>query len=64
MKNKAGKADYQSLMTKALMQLREIGGKFSSLEQAHSEQLVIVGMGCRFLEDADNPETFWQLLTE
>jgi len=54
--------DYRSLMQKALHELKEMRAKLQALEQAKTEAIAIIGMGCRF-PGADNPQAFWQLLS-
>ncbi|MEM8779514.1 MAG: type I polyketide synthase, partial [Cyanobacteria bacterium P01_G01_bin.49] len=55
--------DYAALMQDALRELRQMRGKLKNLEQAKSEPLAIIGMGCRF-PGADNPTEFWELLQQ
>jgi acyl transferase domain-containing protein/acyl carrier protein len=54
--------DYHSLMQNALLKLREMRGKLKAFEDARTEPIAIVGIGCRFPGQVDNPADFWQLL--
>lgn len=45
-----------------LLALNEAAKKIESLEQAQSEPIAIVGIGCRFPGGVDTPEAFWNLL--
>ncbi len=49
-------------LQRAAFALKEMRSKLDSLEQAKSEPIAIVGMGCRFPGGANNPESFWELL--
>ena len=48
---------------KALLALKQMQGKLDALEQAKSEPIAVVGLGCRF-PSANNPQEFWQLLSD
>ena len=48
---------------KALLALKQMQSKLDALEQAKSEPIAVVGLGCRF-PGANNPQEFWQLLSD
>jgi myxalamid-type polyketide synthase MxaB len=60
--NKPTTLDEQALMKKALLEIRELRAKVSSLEHAGSEPVAVVGMACRF-PGAPDAAAFWRLLS-
>ena len=51
-----------SPLQRAVFALKKTRMKLDTLEQAQSEPIAIVGMGCRFPGGAHSPEAFWELL--
>lgn len=46
-----------------MLELRDKKAKLKALEQANTEPIAIIGVGCRFPK-SPNPEAFWQLLEQ
>ena len=46
-----------------LIALKQAKAKLQALESAKTEPIAIIGMGCRFPGGANNPQEFWQLLS-
>ncbi|MUG94287.1 SDR family NAD(P)-dependent oxidoreductase [Scytonema sp. UIC 10036] len=56
--------DRQSLMKKALLELKEMKSQLEAVERTKKEPIALVGVGCRFPGGVLNPEAFWQLLRD
>ena len=54
--------DYRSLLEDALSTIQEMRSELEAVEQAQTEPIAIIGMGCRFPGNVHSPESFWQLL--
>ncbi|NEP49889.1 MAG: type I polyketide synthase, partial [Moorea sp. SIO3C2] len=57
------KVDQSKLLRDALVELRDKKAKLNALEQANTEPIAIIGLGCRFPK-SPNTEVFWQLLEQ
>ena len=57
------KVDQSKLLRDALLELRDKKAKLNALEQANTEPIAIIGLGCRFPK-SPNPQAFWQLLEQ
>jgi len=53
--------DYRSLLKNAYLELKDMRAKLDAIEQARTEPIAIIGIGCRF-PCAKNVKEFWELL--
>ena len=51
-----------SPLKQALLAIENLQGKLKAMEAVRSEPVAIVGMGCRFPGNTNDPEAFWELL--
>lgn len=51
-----------SALKRALIALEEMQSKLDTLENALSEPIAVIGLGCRFPSDVNSPESYWNLL--
>jgi acyl transferase domain-containing protein/acyl carrier protein len=56
------KNDYRALLQQSLVALEQMQAKLRAAEDAQHEALAIIGMGLRFPGDANDAQSFWQLL--
>jgi acyl transferase domain-containing protein len=52
-----------SPVKRAIVEIRELRAKLAAIENAATEPIAIVGMGCRF-PGADGPDEYWRLLRD
>lgn len=57
-------AEEQSLVKRALQAVTAMQAKVELLEWAQVEPIAIIGMACRFPGGANDPQTYWHLLSE
>ena len=51
-------------MQNAIYLLKQTQAKLAACQQARSEPIAIIGVGCRFPGGSENPEAFWRLLCD
>ncbi len=54
--------DLLHVLQEAVLTLESTRSELKKLKEQQSEPIAIIGMGCRFPGDANNPEKFWELL--
>ena len=62
MSSSSNEVENLSPVKRALLQIRELRAKLDAVEKAKREPIAVIGMGLRFPGEANNLETFWQLL--
>ena len=53
-----------SATKQALFALKKLNAKYDALKQSITEPIAVVGIGCRFPGNADNPDAYWRLLRD
>jgi hypothetical protein len=56
--------DRTRIITEALRKIDDLSARLLIAEQASTEPIAVVGMGCRFPGGVNNPDQYWDLLTE
>jgi acyl transferase domain-containing protein len=59
-----GRVDQLSEVKRALLDLKEVRGRLDELKRSRNEPIAIIGMGCRFPGNCNDPESFWRLLRD
>lgn len=54
--------DYQSRLKEALLALQKMRSRIEELEKGARDPVAIIGIGCRFPGQANDAESFWELL--
>ena len=55
-------ASNRDSLVRALRALNAMEAKLQHLQDAQTEPIAIIGIGCRFPGGANNPDSFWDLL--
>ncbi|CDO87836.1 polyketide synthase [Mycobacterium triplex] len=60
----AATPDRRAIITEALHKIDDLTARLEIAEQASTEPIAVVGMGCRLPGGIENPDQFWDLLCE
>ena len=60
----AARPDSRSIIADALRKIDDLTERLQIAEQGDTEPIAVVGVGCRFPGDVNNPEQYWQLLRD
>ena len=63
MMSTATNPDRTRIITEALHKIDDLTARLQIAEQASTEPIAVVGMGCRFPGGVNNPDQYWDLLT-
>jgi acyl transferase domain-containing protein len=57
-------SDQLSPIKQAFLAIEKLQNKLNQIQQAQTEPIAIIGMGCRFPNGANSPQTFWEALRD
>jgi myxalamid-type polyketide synthase MxaD len=57
-------SDHLSPLKQAFLAIEKLQNKLDRLQQAQTEPIAIIGMGCRFPQGANSPQAFWEMLRD
>jgi acyl transferase domain-containing protein len=63
MDSNPGPQDYQERLKSAVLALQKLRTQLEGMKQAQTEPIAIIGIGCRFPGNANDPESFWKMLS-
>ncbi len=56
--------DYKSLLKRSLLKIEDLQSRLEKAVSGDREPVAVVGIGCRFPGESNDPETFWQNLRD
>lgn len=59
-----GTQNYTPLLANALEQIRQLRHQLEAIEEAENEPIAIIGLDCRFPGGIEDPDGYWQVLSQ